>query len=213
MNPDDAYRAGMQDAWDGERLNRSFGEDMGDSLLQAEYVAGFKDWHRWELPMMSPAETQRRLRSLAAQARQACDLPARCKVEIGTRCRPVQAASLREACQPASRYPDGDDLLDFQSVDAASRLYDCGSGYLVHLYMSVRRFDGWELEDVCVGWIGNDTEAAQLVDTNGTILPSLKCHLLVDLSDLGSDEAVCDICGRPEDASTCPCILADLGSR
>lgn len=44
ISSDDAYRAGHQDAWDGEPMNKDYGEDMGDKYMQGEYNQGYRDF-------------------------------------------------------------------------------------------------------------------------------------------------------------------------
>jgi hypothetical protein len=153
----------------------------------------------------SKTETLRRLDAGAKLAKQACDLPTGAMVEVGLRCLPQHAETAEEALD--RRYPEGDDLADFNTREQAAKGESLQTyGAVVHLYFYTRSgFDSdWELEDVCCVWLGTPGQEPVLLDTDGR--PAFTVVQEEDLDydgqwyGLGDDDpARCPACGEPID--------------
>lgn len=122
--------------------------------------------------MFTKTETARRLRALSADARRYAD-GRRHRVEIGLRILPQTADTVAQAVD--LRYPDGDDLVDyFPLSDAAGEDEVRAHGALVHIYVSsFHGAYGWEVDTVCVGWVGTPDSEPVLLDHDGRLCTGL----------------------------------------
>lgn len=122
-------------------------------------------------------ETLRRLRLLAAEARDASYNARTAPTEVGLRTRPIVSATV-----PTQRgcYPPDDDLSENISFKQAATDPDVATyGSVVHLYISrccgfVGGTPDYELDTVAVGWLGTPNTDPVLIDCNGTARPGIE---------------------------------------
>jgi len=121
-------------------------------------------------------EALRRLRVLAAEARDATHNSSRAPAEVGLRTRPVVSPTV-----PTHRgcYHPEDDLSHHASFrEAATDPEVATHGAVVHIYIDrCLKFMGgapeYELDSVVVGWMGTPDTEPVLIDCNGSPRPGI----------------------------------------